>query len=100
MFLNIAALPVLTITIRRNMMKLCVPHLLPKDPLSITPATGIATLLILAPCITLAMRNYFEYHYYNQVLRNNIDTVVSFTGGVCGVMIMLVLPSMMILKAR
>ncbi len=58
MFLNIAALPVLTITLRRNLMKLCVPHLLPANPLEITKATAITTLLILIPSIILAMGIY------------------------------------------
>lgn len=30
MFLNVASLPVLTITLRMNIMKLLVPHLVPK----------------------------------------------------------------------
>lgn len=58
MFLNIAALPVLTITIRKNLMKLVAPQLVPKDSLKITLPTAIFTLLIVVPCATLAICNF------------------------------------------
>ena len=65
MFLNIAALPVLTITIRKNLMKLVVPHLVPKDNLKITLPSAIFTLLIVVPCALLAISNsvifYLKY---------------------------------------
>jgi len=57
MFLNIAALPVLTITIRKNLMKLVVPHLVPKDSLKITLPSALFTLLIVVPCASLAIGN-------------------------------------------
>ena len=37
------------------MMKLCVPHLMPKDSLAITSATTTFTFLIILPCATLAL---------------------------------------------
>jgi len=62
MFLNIAALPVLTITIRKNLMKLVAPHLIPKDNLKITIPTALFTLLIILPCATLAICNSFSFN--------------------------------------
>lgn len=61
MFLNIAALPVLTITIRKNLMKLVAPHLIPKDNLQITLPTALFTLIIILPCATLAICNSFSF---------------------------------------
>jgi len=89
MFLNIAALPVLTITIRKNMMKVLVPHLMPKNSLDITKASAGFTLLIVIPCALLSI-----------VLKDDIEIVVGFTGGVCGVLILLIFPAMLVLKGR
>lgn len=58
MFLNIAALPVLTITIRKNLMKLVVPHLMPKNNFKITLPSAIFTLLIVVPCAALAVGTF------------------------------------------
>lgn len=62
MFLNIAALPVLTITIRKNLMKLLVPHLMPKNNFKITLPSAIFTLLIVLPCASLAIGIYYIYY--------------------------------------
>jgi hypothetical protein len=55
MFLNIAAIPVLIITLRLNLMKLVVPHLVPKVSYQITKASTIATFFIVLPAVALAM---------------------------------------------
>lgn len=89
MFLNIAALPVLTITIRKNLMKLVAPHLMPKNTLAITPATAGFTMLIIIPCGILSI-----------ILKDQIEIVIGFTGGLCGTLILLVIPSLMVWKAR
>ncbi|CAD8119395.1 unnamed protein product [Paramecium sonneborni] len=89
MFLNIAALPVLTITIRKNLMKLVVPHLLPKDNLKITLPTALFTLLIVVPCAALAI-----------LLKDDIEIIVGLTGGVCGVFILLTIPAALVLQGR
>ncbi|CAD8203122.1 unnamed protein product [Paramecium octaurelia] len=89
MFLNIAALPVLTITIRKNLMKLVVPHLVPKDSLKITLPSAIFTLLIVVPCASLAV-----------LLKDNIEIIVGLTGGVCGVFILLTIPAALVLQGR
>ncbi|CAD8197690.1 unnamed protein product [Paramecium pentaurelia] len=89
MFLNIAALPVLTITIRKNLMKLVAPHLIPKDNLQITLPTALFTLLIILPCATLAI-----------LLKKQIEMIVGITGGVCGVFILLTIPAALVLQGR
>ena len=60
MFLNVAALPVLTITLRMNLMKLVTPHLVPKKSFEVTKASFIYTLFIVLPVVGLAMRRLFS----------------------------------------
>lgn len=55
MFLNISSLPVLTITLRTNLMKMIAPQYLPKSSLKITRSTAIATFLIIVPSGFLAL---------------------------------------------
>jgi hypothetical protein len=40
-------------------MKMCVPHLMPKISYEITKGTAVCTLLIVAPCLLLAIGNDF-----------------------------------------
>lgn len=86
MFLNIAALPVLTITIRKNFMKLVIPHLVPKDSFTITLPSAIVTSFIIVPCAILAI-----------VLKDDIEIIIGLTGGVCGVFILLIFPACLVL---
>ncbi len=60
MMFNIAAFPVLVITLRNNMMKLFSPNNLPKRSFDITKRTIIYTALILVPVILSAvtLKNY------------------------------------------
>lgn len=53
-FLNISALPVLTITIRKNMMKLCLPNNTTNE-LALNLHSVIFTLLVILPTFVLAM---------------------------------------------
>jgi hypothetical protein len=105
MFLNIAALPVICITLRyfypviqrTNMMKLCVPHLLPKSSFEVTKATFWYTLLVILPCMGIALGRLKQIYL---VLQNYIEFVVGITGGVCGVILMMVIPSWMVIQGR
>lgn len=69
MFLNIAALPVLTITIRKNLMKLLVPHLLPKNSFQITKASVAFTLLISIPCTILTIGTKLIIYFVFSLIR-------------------------------
>lgn len=89
MFLNIAALPVLTITIRTNMMKMCVPHLMPKSSFEVTRGSFIFTLVVSIPCCVASL-----------LLGKYINFLVGITGGVCGTIIMMIIPAGLISKAR
>lgn len=71
------------------MMKLFVPHLMPKSSFEVTKATAGFTLLIIVPCAMLAL-----------VLRDDIELVIGFTGGICGVLILLIVPPLLVYKAR
>jgi len=55
MFFNIASFPVLTITLRNNMMKLFVPNLVPEKPWQITKYTLLFTFVILGPVFVGAL---------------------------------------------
>ncbi len=59
MMLNIAAFPVLTITLRNNMIKLFSPSNIPKRSYEITKTSLIYTAIILVPVMTcaIALRN-------------------------------------------
>jgi hypothetical protein len=92
-FLNVAAVPVLTIVLPTNILKLVAPtvnskvlsskYLFNKGP------TLIATLSILGfvLVITLVAQHYIEY-------------VLMFTGGICGVFILMMFPAYLVLKSR
>ncbi len=54
-FCNVAAMPVLTITLRNNMIKLITPQYFPKKAYSITKWTLMYTLAILVVVITTAI---------------------------------------------
>ena len=54
-FLNISALPVMTITIRKNMMKLCLPEEYTTDLFKVLWISVSYTLLVLVPCFILAI---------------------------------------------
>lgn len=95
MFLNVAALPVLTITLRMNLMKLVTPHLVPKKSFEVTMASFIYTLFIVLPVVGLAMGKTVPTIIL--VLKEYIHFVVDITGGVCGTLIILVIPSLMVL---
>jgi hypothetical protein len=60
MMFNIAAFPVLTITLRNNMMKLFSPNHLPKRSYDITKRTLMYTAIILIPVLisAVSLRNY------------------------------------------
>ena len=89
MFLNVSALPVLTITLRENIIKLVSKEMAARKEIELTWQSVILTLAIMGTCFVTAF-----------VLRENISLVVNFTGGICGVIIMMIIPSTMIIKAR
>lgn len=88
MFLNIAAFPVLTITSRNNLMKCFTPSKIPQNSWDITRYTVAFTLLFIAPIITLS------------ILTKNITKVIDIVGGIFGVFIMVIIPSLTVLRAR
>ena len=85
-FLNVATVPVLTIVLRNNILKLVAPKVNSKV---FSKTTLIATLSILGVVllISLLARNYIEY-------------VLMFTGGICGVFILMILPAYLVLQSR
>ncbi|KAM3145485.1 hypothetical protein pb186bvf_002529 [Paramecium bursaria] len=88
-FLNISALPVMTITIRKNMMKLCLPEEYTTNLFKLSWISVSYTLLVLVPCFILAI-----------TLKNHIQPVISIVGGVFGVVILMIIPSLMVIEYR
>jgi hypothetical protein len=85
-FLNIAAFSVYIIVIRRNFLAIVRPLANP-DHLSRTTVFTTSMILAIVLIISFAMRDY-------------IQVALNFTGGILGCLIMFVLPSMEVLKAR
>ncbi|KRX01663.1 hypothetical protein PPERSA_03747 [Pseudocohnilembus persalinus] len=88
MFLNITAFPVLTITTRNNLMKLIVPMQVPEQSHEITRYTLLFTILIVTPIFLIA--------YSVQ----NIQIVLDLIGGIFGVILITLIPSLLIIKGR
>lgn len=108
-FLNISALPVMTLTIRlqinclkifrNNMMKMFVPNHLPRNSFEVTRWTALFTILIIGPSGVLAL-GIVDLLLNLIALKNDIEFVVGMTGGVCGVIILMILPSLLVITGR
>lgn len=89
MFLNIAAFPILIITMRNNIMKCFMPHKIPKKSHELTKTTVILTICLILPIILLSI-----------FAKENIEDVINVSGGVFGVVIMMLLPPILTILTR
>jgi hypothetical protein len=85
-FLNVAAFPVYIIVIRRNILSIIKPSV-NSDRLCKTTIFMSSAILAAILIISFALREY-------------IQTALNFTGGIFGCLILFILPSLEILKAR
>ena len=86
MFLNVAAFSVYIIVIRKNVLALAKPGV---DSDRVSKSTVAITVLLLGLVLIIS---YF--------LRNDIQIVLDFTGGILGSFILFIMPSLEVYKAR
>ena len=81
MFFNITAFPVLTITIRNNLLKAFTPDKLPSKSWKITRWTLFYTLIIVIPILLISLST------------TKIESVINVVAGIFGVFILILFPS-------
>lgn len=86
LFLNVTAFSVYIIVIRENIFKIFFPSI---EPNKVSKATLTFSLVLLGLILSLSF-----------VLRNQIQTALSFTAGIFGSIILFVIPCMEVYKAR
>jgi amino acid permease len=85
-FLNVAAFSIYIIVIRKNVLAIIRPQM-DSDKISKTTVLTTAILLIVILIISF-------------VLKNQIQTALNFTGGIFGCLILFIMPSLVVYKAR
>lgn len=87
-FLNIAAFPVLIITARNNLMKFFAKKKIPAQNFLVTKWTVSFTLIFTIPILTIAL------------VTTNIQLVLDWISGIFGSLLISILPSVFLIKAR
>lgn len=108
---NIASFPILAITLRNNLMRLFAPSKIPDNVNFYNNQLFFnLTIFIKFPPYQPLISNRWTYLFVffalgpvfgiSMGLKDNLSSLLAITGGICGVILMIVIPCVMVLTAR